>query len=376
MPTEESLKLHPLTPTDNAKGVEGALEALQFAFGGEKLLNIALSGDYGTGKSSVIETFKKHRFKPACFGRKKQFKFIHLSFAPFRETIVSENSPQISTKETTAKVWGTGGSETNKEIFVHSKNGPEIKEHEIEAKILNQLLHSVPAHKIPRTVFPIKRKWSPVQCVTTLLLLCLGFLTLKYKTGYDLPGNFQGMLQKLPSAMRFGLNPATLHYYIRMLVYAVFVLLCAFILYSVIRFFFRVGGPKRFGISTKYVNAEFLDGDNADLPLFDKYLTEILYILKKIKADAIVIEDLDRTVERKIFEQLRGICHLANLTRKPGKKLRFIYLLKDATFLPEERAKFYDLIIPVRPVLDSRTRRFSALFKLAISAGFYTDINI
>ena len=73
MAEQEKLELYPLYPTDNAKGIEGQTAALNFAFSKEKILNIALTGGYGTGKSSVIETFKKQS------GRK----FIHLAFTQF-----------------------------------------------------------------------------------------------------------------------------------------------------------------------------------------------------------------------------------------------------------------------------------------------------
>lgn len=50
-----------LTPTDKAEGCETYIEALEWALHNPKIRNIALAGTYGSGKSSIIETFIKYR---------------------------------------------------------------------------------------------------------------------------------------------------------------------------------------------------------------------------------------------------------------------------------------------------------------------------
>jgi hypothetical protein len=127
----DGLKLKPLSPLKSAEDIDGPREALAFAFdktattvkvkdehGVEKvekylpILNIALTGGYGTGKSSVIETFKAQH---------TGLSFIHLAFTQFQP------------------------------------HDDKDTENVLEAKILNQLIHQVPAHRIPRTRFPVKR---------------------------------------------------------------------------------------------------------------------------------------------------------------------------------------------------------------------------
>ena len=46
-----------LTPTDSAEQVKEYLEALTWALQQKDIHNIALAGAYGSGKSSIIETF-------------------------------------------------------------------------------------------------------------------------------------------------------------------------------------------------------------------------------------------------------------------------------------------------------------------------------
>lgn len=46
-----------LAPIDDASGCEEHIKALEWAVASDRIKNIALSGPYGSGKSSIIETF-------------------------------------------------------------------------------------------------------------------------------------------------------------------------------------------------------------------------------------------------------------------------------------------------------------------------------
>ena len=66
-----------LTPTDSAEQVEEYLEALTWALQQKDIHNIALAGAYGSGKSSIIETFlRNEREERACEEICKQVGFI------------------------------------------------------------------------------------------------------------------------------------------------------------------------------------------------------------------------------------------------------------------------------------------------------------
>jgi len=347
MAEQGKLELDPLYPTDDAKGIEGQTAALNFAFSKEKILNIALTGGYGTGKSSVIETYKDKEYNEdsedrQLVPREKPLRFIHLAFTHFQ--------PYDSTDT----------------------------ECTLEAKILNQLVHQVPAGAIPYTRFPVKREWTRKQeaiaaAVIVAIAMCATYI------GYHM--KHFGQMRLLALTMpRQALIVAA---------FAVGIGLLAFAAYYAIYFIYRSGAPKK--VKGKDFEVEF-DRENcgdAGLTLFDRYLTEILYILDKVKADAIVIEDLDRSKDNQIFTQLREICRLANLKREEKRKevekidkskipswfvskrerqrskpLRFIYLLKDEKFNPEDRTKFFDLIIPVMPVTGGGEKTISMIWEL------------
>ncbi len=100
------------------------------------------------------------------------------------------------------------------------------------------------------------------------------------------------------------------------------------------------------------VDIELFNGENDSY--FDRYLNEVLYLFDHVDADAVVFEDIDRYDRNLIFERLREINVLANCIRGQGRKpLRFLYLIRDDIFTSKDRTKFFDVIIPVVPVMDS-----------------------
>ena len=115
--------------------------------------------------------------------------------------------------------------------------------------------------------------------------------------------------------------------------------------------------------------------DNND-SYFDKYLNEVLYLFENTDVDGIVFEDIDRFDNHTIFERLREINTLTNirLNNKKGRHvkrpLRFFYLLRDDIFENKDRAKFFDYIMPVVPVLDS-SNSYNKIKEYLESAGVY-----
>lgn len=99
---------------------------------------------------------------------------------------------------------------------------------------------------------------------------------------------------------------------------------------------------------------------------FDKYLNEVLYLFEHVDAAAIIFEDIDRFGTNTIFEKLREI---NTLLKSRNKSLRFIYLLRDDIFESSDRAKFFDFVIPVVPVIDS-SNSFQVLKNDFEEAGF------
>lgn len=71
----ESPPFTDLTPVDNADPEGSYTRALSYAVTNPKIKNIALTGPYGSGKSSIIKTFEKNQ----------NYKFLNISLASFKE---------------------------------------------------------------------------------------------------------------------------------------------------------------------------------------------------------------------------------------------------------------------------------------------------
>ncbi|MDT2467684.1 hypothetical protein P7D98_18635 [Enterococcus avium] len=130
-----------LTPEKNLdeKGLSGYKEALDYAFSDEDINNIALTGVYGSGKSSVLESYKK----------KSDRKFLHISLAHFDD----RNDEDYELKATD-------------EVSI------PFEKKTIEGKILNQLLHQINAKEIPQTIFRTKKKINKKSvCLATAMFI-------------------------------------------------------------------------------------------------------------------------------------------------------------------------------------------------------------
>lgn len=118
-------KFQKLTPIHDAK-LSVYKDALDFVFDNTDIKNVAISGAYSAGKSSVIETYEQE---------KAETKFLHISLAYFE----------------------SAASDDEKETLEYKK--PLVKENVLEGKILNQLIHQIDAARIPQTNFRVKRQY-------------------------------------------------------------------------------------------------------------------------------------------------------------------------------------------------------------------------
>lgn len=117
---------------------------------------------------------------------------------------------------------------------------------------------------------------------------------------------------------------------------------------------------------------------------FDQYMDEIVYYFEQSSRDIVIFEDIDRFEDVHIFETLRALNTLLNGSdqvrhrrahpkRKPVPDVKFIYALRDSVFekLGNEveadaadgevkranRTKFFDLVIPIVPFITHRNAR-------------------
>lgn len=321
-----TFNFQPLTPIDDVN-LDIYKDAISFIFSRPDVKNIAISGPYSAGKSSLIESYKK---------KNPSKTFSHISLSHFISSI--------------------------------EQSDPNTKRLALEGKILNQIIHQISPDKIPRTKFKIKKKVFRRNLLTNTLFFLSAGVSFFHIRLFD---KWQSYVNTLHSGyIKEILSPTTKQY--ALLVSGPFLMVClGFIIYKII------SAQKSRNIFKK-VNIQGSEIEIFEEPndsYFDKYLNEILYLFENIGTDVIVFEDIDRFESNIIFERLREINTLANIHLKIENKkpIRFFYLLRDDIFISKDRTKFFDYIVPVIPVIDSSNsfEMFLSLFKTKDSVNIF-----
>jgi hypothetical protein len=272
------------------------LDNLKKAISTEGINNIAITGSYGSGKSTILKTFKYHN---------PEFEYLNISLASFKD---NKDGP------------GQGDFERNLEI-----------------SILQQIFYHVKPSKIPDSRFKriINLTTSKLFFLTLLLLLWVLSLILLFKFDY---------INKL--------NPSSWAWKYKLDWLAVIFVLVFFIgiglfIKSIVRLF------SNSKISKFNIKGEIELGETIDKSVFNKHLEEILYFFERTKFNVIIIEDVDRFDNTDIFTKLREINILINYSNSINRKVTFIYAIKDEIFTDKnERVKFFEFIIPVIPFIN------------------------
>lgn len=326
---QENITFEKLTPTTlSPDEMIGYNEALDFIFKEEDLLNIAISGPYASGKSSVFKTYEEKRLE------KKKINGIHISLSYFSPNLKSKIENQNPDNEFTF----------NDELM-------------LERKIINQLIHQIDPKKIPYTDFKVKTESNKLikifwACIIALFFCCFIYMNATL---------FNKIFEEY-TLVFIGLSFA----------------LITFIFYKII----DLQNSKNLIRKLKIFENEIdISSSECDVSYFDKYLDEIIYILDKSKLDFIVFEDIDRYDDNLILSKLRELNYIYNKRQKnhkeeqKGKQIKFIYLIKDEIFDSKERTKFFDYILPIVPVMDNSNSlgKMEQLFK---SKNIYSDFSI
>ena len=275
--------------------------------------NIAFSGGYGTGKSSIIKTYFKDKNE-----------VIYVSLGSYIE---KNNCPNFEvTKEKTNKYINTKDSkDIPNEITTKIVNKSVNSDDSIEISILQQILYSVRPKHVPFSrfnridKFNSKRKEIVFTLIISLILAPILIL-------------LNIFLSKKNMTIEF--------YYIYLLI--IIILLCFFINHLL-----------KNKLSIKKVNFSQIElgSGNIDESILNKYVDELIHFFLYNNKSIIIFEDLDRLSNSNIiFSKLKEINTILNASIDK-KTIQFIYATSDTIFEDSEtRTKFFDAIIPVVPV--------------------------
>ncbi|QLR05677.1 DNA-binding protein [Providencia rettgeri] len=337
-------KTHNLYDTLTPKVITGDsvqpyFDALDFALSKPDVTNIAVTGPYGAGKSSVILSYfdnkKNQKIKNALEALKNRKAGVLKALKPPKMINVSLADFALSEKKSKENL---SGSPDN-----------TLTSTEIEFSILQQILYKENENKLPDSrVERIKnRNYKHVLSAFILTIIVivpiltflisifprviLSTLGIEESLLYEISRNFEGRLVFSAISGLIGL-------------------------YAIVYVASKIGF---FDKKLKISKIAFLQG-SADLTsqespsLLNQCLDEIVYFFSRSKYNVVVFEDLDRLENAAIFIKLREINKVINNNRE-NNPVRFIYACREDIFLGGDvRSKFFDFILPIIPVMDTR----------------------
>ena len=288
-----------------------SVKELKAAASQDECKNIAVTGIYGAGKSSVINTFISEYEK-----NNPKKRLLRISLSTFE--------------------------------LESNEKSDEVYENEIEYKLVQQILY----RSNPEELYQSSFKRIPYRPVESILLLswriilsvvALAFLfEPSFLKIYSIEAFFHSLLgdtgvQWVGIALDF-LSLGWLVY------------IAIMVIHWGIK---RISTISALKLKAKGVEVEF----SKDSSVFSKTLEEIYYFFRAGKYDIVVIEDLDRLRDPAgLFLKIRELNVMLNESyafQSEKRIVKFIYAVRDDLFDSEIRVKFFDYIIPVVPVIDS-----------------------
>lgn len=366
-------ELKPLYPQYDESSHASYVQRLEKALEGNdnKLHNIALSGVYGSGKSSILEKVVKD------LEEERPHTTRTISLAPLAAQLKKQDDRKVNSVSDE----GDSAPEKPSGAPPKSSNNSSIT-NLIQKEIIKQLLYGTDPGKIPASHFHRineiglgKQLLSSLACGTLLL-----FILDIHKWPYN---RIQELLTWLPI-------PTSITKILAEIVIIGLLLIATFALFHY--FGTRIHLAK-IDVGTTGITL----GENSD-SYFDQYLDEIIYIFEKTGIRTVFFEDLDRFQDAQIFDSLRELNQILNNDPKlrhtestiqkisqrlhfspsaeeknsqPSTPIQFVYAIHDAIFNNQyvsadeqvsnkealahsfSRAKFFDLIIPVVPFVSA-----------------------
>lgn len=318
----------PLTPVIVTDGRSARYEReLLHALENSDVLNIALTGSYGAGKSSVLKTF---------FRNHPQFKHTYVSLATFSKPILGL-TPQPSGQPPDPDSAPEGPAVI---VGEHSPESVDLV-NRIEETIVQQLLYAVPAAKVPKTRLKRIAQDSNLSISMrtlgfTMLVVCALRLYVP-KLALIKTVSFEWLIKGLTvlpeSAALAGVAIGAVY-----------------LLYAGLRF-----------LSLFTIDGLTLKGGKLEAThhgsVLHKNVDEIIYCFERSDINVVIIEDLDRFDIQDIFFRLREINFIIQRSPQVKRPVHFVYAIRDELFTVTDKTKFFDLIIPIIPVINSENSR-------------------
>ncbi|HAU5385711.1 TPA: hypothetical protein KQW51_002356 [Clostridioides difficile] len=326
-------KFNALTPEVLKENKQIYTEALDYAFGNSSIKNIAITGIYGAGKSTVWNTYVHE---------KELSNIITVSLGKYKNNIKDDDDILKEVPLTNTLNSESDGAK-NKRSNENQKAEDIGDDNRVERQLINQILSQIESKKIPLSKYGFKSNKSILsiclQSLAVLSIICSILL-------WIIRDNFISFVNE--SYKNF--NGISLMF------------LCALLLFVPLFYYLYIfNRGNKFKISKiTFKGAEAnINDNNSDESVLDRDIKELVYLLRSSNSKIVVFEDLDRYDNASIYTKLRELNFLLNKYVKVNDEketpIRFIYMLKDSLFYSKNRTKFFDFILPIVPVVDSKT---------------------
>lgn len=303
--------------------VKELVEVLDHAIKNEDIRNIALTGPFGSGKSSILQTL---------MAEYQEFSYLPISLATL----------QADDKEST-----TSG---NDEQDIEALN------RKIEYSILQQIIYREKAETVPNSRF---KRIVHIEKESLQFYSVCGVLFVLAFIAVFLPNFIEGFYRYF----------LIVNYKSLITFFASLYILWAS--YHIFRYIIKsYSNSKLNKLNLKDAQIE-IEEENS---IFNKHLDEILYFFQVTSYNVVVIEDLDRFETEKIYLKLRELNQLVNESKIVGRHIVFLYAIKDDVFEDEARTKFFDYITTVIPVINPSNSK--AKLKAALKDRGFGDNEI
>ena len=306
--TQESLQPKRISPEEKAyQSVRDIEERLKKG----DATNIALTGPYGSGKSSILITLKEDY---------PEHHYLNISLATLKPS------------DAIAKESKENGSGVKGEEELSKLNLDRL----IEYSILQQLIYKEKQEVLPNSRFKrIFHLTSKRVCEITIAII-LAILS--------------SIILFEPSFMRVEWLCKVLgREWINVVGDSMSIAYLLWFAYKSISMIVPAVSNSRLNkLNLKDGEIEIVENTS----IFNKHLDEILYFFEKTDYDVVMLEDLDRFESIDIFLKLRELNLLLNESKVIERKIFFVYAVRDDMFQDAERVKCFDYITTVIPVIN------------------------
>lgn len=306
--TQESLQPKRINPDEKAyQTVRDIKERLHKG----DATNIALTGPYGSGKSSILITLKEDY---------PEHHYLNISLATLKPS------------DAIAKEKNGKGADENNEEELSKLNLDRL----IEYSILQQLIYKEKQEVLPNSRFKrIFHLTSKRVCEITLAII-LAVL--------DIIIIFEPSFLRVEWLCKvFGRE------WMNVVGDSLSIIYLLWFAYEAISMIVPAVSNSRLNkLNLKDGEIEIVENTS----IFNKHLDEILYFFEKTDYDVVMLEDLDRFESIDIFLKLRELNLLLNESKVIERKIFFVYAVRDDMFQDAERVKCFDYITTVIPVIN------------------------